>query len=60
MEFPSAEPAEATQTTPDLPISRLSIDGVANAQGSGAGLILTSLEGKGEGKGKERRERGRR
>ena len=29
----------------DLPIWRLSIDGAANAQGSGAGLILTSLEG---------------
>ena len=34
-----------SQTTPDLPIWKLSIDGVTNAQGSGAGLILTSLEG---------------
>ena len=33
---------EATQLTPDLLIWRLSVDGAANAQGSGAGLILTS------------------
>ena len=45
MEFTSAEPAENTQTTTDLPIWRLSVDGAANAQGSGAGLILTSPEG---------------
>ena len=45
MEFTSAELAEATQTTLDLPIWRLSIDGAANAQGSGAGLIFTSPEG---------------
>ena len=45
MEFTSVELAEATQTTPDLPIWRLSADGAANAQGSGASLILTSLEG---------------
>ena len=45
MEFTSAELTEATQTTPDLPIWRLSVDGAANAQGSGAGLILTSPEG---------------
>ena len=45
MEFTSAEPAENTQTTPDLPVWKLSVDGVANAQGRGAGLILTSLEG---------------
>ena len=45
MEFTSAELAKATQTMPDLPIWRLSIDGAANAQGSGAGLILTSPEG---------------
>ena len=45
MEFTSAELAEATQTTPDLPIWRLSVDGAANAQGSGAGLILTSPKG---------------
>ena len=38
MEFSSAELAEATQTTPDLPIWRLSIDGAADAQGSGANM----------------------
>ena len=42
MELTLAEPAKATQLTPDLPIWKLSVDGVANAQGSGAGLILTS------------------
>ena len=45
MEFTSAEPVENTQATTGLPIWRLSIDGAANAQGSGAGLILTSPEG---------------
>ena len=45
MEFTSAEPAENTQTMTDLPIWRLFVDGAVNAQGSGAGLILTSLEG---------------
>ena len=45
MEFTSTEPFESTQTTTDLPIWRLSVDGAANAQGSGAGLILTSPEG---------------
>ena len=45
MEFTIAELAEATQLTSDLPIWRLSVDGVANAQGSGAGLILTSPDG---------------
>ena len=45
MEFTSAELVEDTQTTPDLPIWKLSVDGAANAQGSGAGLILTSPEG---------------
>ena len=45
MEFTSAELAEATQKTPDLPIWRLSVDGAANAQRSGTGLILTSPEG---------------
>ena len=45
MEFTSVELAEATQTTPDLPIWRLSVDGASNAQGSGVGLILTSSEG---------------
>ena len=42
MEFTLAEPTEATQLTPDLPIWRQSVDGAATAQGSGAGLILTS------------------
>ena len=45
MEFSSAEPAKNTQTMTDLPIWRLSVNGTANAQGSGAGLILTSPEG---------------
>ena len=45
MEFTSAELAEAAQTTSNLPIWRLSVDGVANAQGSGAGLILISPKG---------------
>ena len=45
MEFTSAEPAKNTQTATDIPMWRLSIDGAANAQGSGAGLILTSPEG---------------
>ena len=42
MEFTSVEPAENTQTTTDIPNWRLFVDGAANAQGSGAGLILTS------------------
>ena len=45
MEFTSAELAEATQLMSDLPIWRLFVDGAANAQGSGAGLILTSPDG---------------
>ena len=45
MEFTPKESTEATQLTPDLPIWRLSMDGAANAQGSGAGLILTSPDG---------------
>ena len=45
MEFTSAEPIEKTQTMTDLPTWRLSVDGAANAQGSRAGLILTSPEG---------------
>ena len=45
MEFTSAEPAENAQTSTDLPIWRLSVDGATNTEGSGAGLILTSLEG---------------
>ena len=45
MEFTSAELAEDAQRTPDLPVWKLSVDGAANAQGSGARLILTSPEG---------------
>ena len=45
VEFTSAELAEDTRVMPDLPIWKLFIDGAANAQGSGVGLILTSLEG---------------
>ena len=45
MEFTSAELAEATQMTSDLPIWRLSVDGATNAQGSSVGLILTSPDG---------------
>ena len=45
MEFTPTEPTEATQLTLDLPIWRLSVDGAANAQGSGACLILTSPDG---------------
>ena len=45
MEFTAVESTEATQLTPDLPIWRLSVDAAANAQGSGAGLILTSPDG---------------
>ena len=45
MEFTSAKLAEATQLTSNLPIWRLSVDGVVNAQGSGDGLILTFSDG---------------
>ena len=49
MEFtPSNTPAHPTETTQlalDLPIWRLSVDGAANSQGSGVGLILTSPDG---------------
>ena len=45
MEFTSAKPAENAHTTLDLPILKLSVNGVANSQGTGAGLIMTSLEG---------------
>ena len=41
MRFTSAEPTDTAQLASDLPIWRLSIDGAANAHGSGAGLILT-------------------
>ena len=45
MEFTSAEPARDAQATTDLSTWKLSVDGASNAQGSGAGLILTSPEG---------------
>ena len=45
MEFAPEQSTEATQLEPDLPIWRLFFDEAANAQGSGAGLILTSLDG---------------
>ena len=45
MEFTSTEPTETTKLAFDLPIWRLSVNGVANAQGSDAGLILTSPDG---------------
>ena len=45
MEFTSAKPAKNTQTMPDLPIWKPFVYGVTNAQESGVGLILTSLEG---------------
>ena len=45
MEFTSTEPAENAQTETNLSIWKLSVDGASNAQGSGAGLILTSPEG---------------
>ena len=45
MEFTLAEHAQNTQVTNDLPAWKLSVDGASNAQGSGAGLILTSSEG---------------
>ena len=45
MEFAPIELTETTQAEDDLPIWKLSVDGASNAQGSGAGLILTSPEG---------------
>ena len=45
MEFTPIELAKATHAGDDLPIWKLSVDGASNAQGSGAGLILTSPEG---------------
>ena len=45
MEFAPRELAEPTHSEDDLPIWKLSVDGASNAQGSGAGLILTSPEG---------------
>ena len=45
MEFTSAEPTKNAQTETDLSDWKLSADGATNAQGNGAGLILTSPEG---------------
>ena len=45
MEFTSAALDENDQNMTDLPIWKLSVDGASNAQGSGAGLVLTSPEG---------------
>ena len=45
MEFTPIELAQTTHEKDDLPIWKLSVDGAPNAQGSGAGLILTSPEG---------------
>ena len=45
MEFTPIELAEPTRSENDLPIWKLSVDGASNAQGSRAGLILTSPEG---------------
>ena len=45
MEFAPVQLAEPAQPRDDLPIWKLSVDGASNAQGSGAGLILTSPEG---------------
>ena len=45
MEFALIELAKTTKAEDDLPIWKLSVDGALNAQGSGAGLILTSPEG---------------
>ena len=45
MEFASTEPTGDAQATTDPSTWKLSVDGASNAQGSGAGLILTSLEG---------------
>ena len=45
IEFTPAQTTKATQLAPDLPIWKLSVNGAANARGSGAGLILTSQDG---------------
>ena len=45
MEFTSVELTETTQMMLGLPIWRLSVDEAGNTQGSGASIILTSLEG---------------
>ena len=45
MEFASTEPDTDAQAATDLSAWKLSMDGASNAQGSGAGLILTFPEG---------------
>ena len=45
MEFAPIELAKTTHAEDNLLIWKLSVDGASNAQGSGAGLILTSPEG---------------
>ena len=45
MEFTLIELAQTTHEKDNLLIWKLSVDGASNAQGSGAGLILTSPEG---------------
>ena len=45
MEFASTKPDTDAQAATDLSAWKLSVDGASNAQGSGAGLILTSPEG---------------
>ena len=45
MEFTSTELVEDAQTTPNLPVWKLSVDGAANAQGSGVRLILIYPKG---------------
>ena len=45
MEFTSVEPTEKAQTETNPSIWKLFVDGASNAQGSGAGHILTSPEG---------------
>ena len=45
MEFTSAETAKDAQTMTNFFAWKLFVDGASNAQGSGAGLILTSPEG---------------
>ena len=45
MEFALAEPNRDAQAATDLSTWKLFVDGASNAQGSGAGLILTSPEG---------------
>ena len=45
MEFASPEPARDAQVATDPSTWKLSVNGASNAQGSGAGLILTSPEG---------------